>query len=188
MRIFLHIVGTVALVHPWIIRLHAIPLALKAVVLGALDVIELALPSNSGEKHMFCKRRISAVAAILLGIGVMLPVEAHAIELTGAWASQTDLCKMVFTKEAKQVVFAEFSDLFGSGFIIDGNRIKGRSTRCTIKSRKQKGDILELAASCASSIMTSSVNFNLKVIDEDNIVRQFPGMDGMTLKYSRCSF
>ena len=108
MRIFLHIVGTVALVHPWIIRLHAIPLALKAVVLEALDVIELALPSNSGEKNMFCKRRISAVAAILLGIGVMLPVEAHAIELAGAWASQTDLCKMVFTKEPSRLYLPSF--------------------------------------------------------------------------------
>src|SRR5882724_3915550 len=124
---------------------------------------------------MFCKNRISAVAAILFGIGAMLPVDAHAIELTGAWASQTDLCKMVFTNKGKQIVFAEFSDLFGSGFIIDGNRIKGRSTQCTIKSRKQKGDALELSASCATSIMTSSVNFSLKVMDEDNIVRQFPG-------------
>jgi hypothetical protein len=94
---------------------------------------------------------------------------------------------MVFTKTDRQVAFAELSDLFGSGFIIDGNRIKGRSTRCTIKSRKQNGDILELAASCATSIMTSSVNFSLKVIDDDNIERQFPGMDGMRLKYSRCS-
>jgi hypothetical protein len=136
---------------------------------------------------MFCKVRVSTVAAIFLGVGLMLPVEAHAIELTGAWASQTDLCKMVFTKTDRQVAFAEFSDLFGSGFIIDGNRIKGRSTRCTIKSRKQNGDMLELAASCATSIMTSSVNFNLKVIDDDNIERQFPGMDGMRLKYSRCS-
>src|SRR4051812_38092559 len=137
---------------------------------------------------MFCKPGISAVAAILLGAGVMLPVQAHAIELTGAWASQTDLCSMVFTKKGKQIVFAEFSDLFGSGFIIDGNRIRGRSTQCTIKSKKQNGDAVELAASCASSIMTSSVNFNLKVMDDNNIVRQFPGMDGMTLRYSRCSF
>src|SRR3978361_1273019 len=103
---------------------------------------------------MFCKSRISAVAAILLGIGLMLPVEARAFELTGAWASQADLCNMVFTNKGKQIVFAELSDLFGSGFIIDGNRIKGRSTRCTIKSRKQNADILELAASCTSSIMT----------------------------------
>jgi len=136
---------------------------------------------------MFCKRRISAVAATLLGIGLTLPVEARAFELTGAWASQADLCKMVFTNKGKQIVFAELSDLFGSGFIIDGKRIKGRSTQCTIKSRKQNGDALELSASCASSIMTSNVNFSLKVKDEDNIVRQFPGMDGMALQYSRCS-
>ena len=137
---------------------------------------------------MVCKLLTSAIAGAWLGLSVMLPVEAHAIELTGVWASQTDLCKMVFTKKGNQIVFAEFSDLFGSGFIIDGNRIRGRSTNCTIKSRKQSGDSLELAASCASSVMTSNVNFNLKVVDDNNIVRQFPGMEGMTLRYSRCPF
>jgi len=137
---------------------------------------------------MVCKRLTSAIAAALLGSGVMLPVEVHAIELTGVWASQTDLCKMVFTKKGNQVVFAEFSDIYGSGFIIDGDRIRGRSTKCTIKSRKQIGDSLELSTSCASSVMTSNVDFNLKVVDDNNIVRQFPGMEGMTLRYSRCSF
>lgn len=131
--------------------------------------------------------RLRTLATLLLGLAALQPIEARAFELTGAWASQNDLCPLVFMKKGNQVVFTELSDLFGSGFIVDGDRIRGRSTKCTIKSRKQTGDSLELSASCATSIMTSSVRFNLKVIDDNNLNRLFPEIAGMTLKYSRCS-
>ena len=127
------------------------------------------------------------MAVILLGLAVLQPIESRAFELTGAWASQTDLCTLVFTKKRNQVVFTELSDLFGSGFIVDGSGIRGRTTRCTIKSNKQQGDSLELSAACASSIMTSNVRFNLKIVDDNNVSRSFPEIPGMTLKYSRCS-
>jgi hypothetical protein len=125
--------------------------------------------------------------AILFGVSVLQPVETRAFELTGAWASQTDLCTLVFAKKGNQVVFTELSDLFGSGFIVDGDRIRGRSTRCTIKSKNQVGGSLELATACATSIMTSNVRFNLKIIDDNNLSRLFPEIPEMTLKYSRCS-
>jgi hypothetical protein len=131
-------------------------------------------------------RRLPAFV-VLLALG-MLPGQVTAFELTGAWASQADLCKQVFTKRGNQVFFADFSDLFGSGFIVDGSRIRGRSTRCTIKSKKQGGDSIELSTACATGIMTSSVRFNLKIIDDNTIDRLFPEIPGMTLKYSRCSF
>jgi hypothetical protein len=136
---------------------------------------------------MFDARRLPAIVVILLGLIPLRPVEAQAFELTGAWASQTDLCTLVFTKKGNQVVFTELSDLFGSGFIADGNRIAGRAARCTIKSKKQDGDNLELSTACATSIMTSNVRFNLKIIDDNNLSRSFPEIPGMTLKYSRCS-
>ena len=131
--------------------------------------------------------RMPAAVAILFGLNVLLPAKAQAFELTGAWASQTDLCPLVFTKKGNQVVFTELSDLFGSGFIVDGDRMRGRSTKCTIKSKTQVGDSLELSAACATSIMVSSVRFNLKIIDDNNLSRSFPEIAGMTLKYSRCS-
>src|SRR5690349_1462352 len=111
-------------------------------------------------------RRSSAITLVLLSLGFLQPVEAQAFELSGAWASQPDLCKLVFTKKTNQVVFAELSDLYGSGFIVDGSRIRGKSARCSIKSKKQEGDDLELSAACASSIMNQSVQFSLKVIDD----------------------
>src|ERR1700760_2445392 len=132
-------------------------------------------------------RRMPVTAAMLFGLCILQPAKARAFELTGAWASQTDLCTLVFKKKGNQIVFTELSDLFGSGFIADGDRLRGRATRCTIKSKKQDGDSLELATACATSIMTSNVRFNLKIIDDNNLDRLFPEIAGMTLKYSRCS-
>ena len=136
---------------------------------------------------MFNARRLPVTSIMLFVLGVMLPVEAHAIELTGAWASQAELCKLVFTKKGNGIVFAELSDLYGSGFIIEGNRIRGKSGRCTITSKKQDGDNLELAAACATSIMNQNVRFSLKVIDDNNLTRLFPEIPGMTLNYTRCA-
>jgi hypothetical protein len=84
-------------------------------------------------------------------------------------------------------VFAEMSDLFGSGFIVDGSRIRGASAQCTIKSRKQEGDGLELDAAWATSIMNQNVHFSLKIIDDNNVSRSFPEIRGMSRKYWRCS-
>jgi hypothetical protein len=137
---------------------------------------------------MFDASRSALLGAVLLGTALMLPVQANAFELSGAWATETDLCSRVFTKKGNQVVFAELSDLFGSGFVIEGNRIRGKIAHCTITSRKQEGDSLELAAACATSVMTQSVRFSLKVIDDNNLTRLFPDIPGMTLKYTRCSF
>jgi hypothetical protein len=133
-------------------------------------------------------RRLLAMMVMPFGLLIMLPVQSHAFELTGAWASQTDLCKLVFVKKDNEVVFAELSDLFGSGFIIEGSRIVGKAARCSITSKKQDGDDLALDAACASTIMNQNVRFNLKVIDDNNLTRLFQDIPGMTLNYARCAF
>jgi hypothetical protein len=136
---------------------------------------------------MFEPGRWLAMAVLLFGTAILLPFPAHAIDLTGAWASQGDLCKLVFTKKGNAVVFAELSDLYGSGFLIDGNRIRGKAARCSITSRKQNGDNLELTAACATSIMHQNMNFIIKVFDDNNIARLMPNIENMEIKYTRCS-
>ena len=127
-------------------------------------------------------------AAIVLGSTVLFVADARAIELTGAWATDADLCSQVFTRKDNKVVYAEFSELFGSGFIIDGDQIRGRNGNCTIRSRKQDGNSLELSAACASSIMTQDLQFILTIIDDNNISRSFTEIPGMSMKYTRCKF
>jgi hypothetical protein len=136
---------------------------------------------------MFEVRRVIPTGVSLVA-AIAMTVPAQAIDLTGAWASQGDLCKLVFTKKGKALSFTELSDLYGSGFIIDGNRIRGKAVRCTITSRKQNGDNLELGANCATSIMHQSVDFLLKTIDDNTIARVIPEIEDMQIKYTRCSF
>jgi hypothetical protein len=118
--------------------------------------------------------------------GLVLPASAHAFDLSGAWSSQADLCKLVFTKKGSEVVFAELSDLYGSGFVIDGDHVRGRTAQCTIKSKKQNGDTIDLSAACATSIMTQDMQFSLKIIDDNTVSRNFSEIPGMSLNYSRC--
>ena len=131
--------------------------------------------------------RTLAFAMTLFAASMLVPRNANAFDLTGAWASQSDLCGLVFTKKDGKVVFAELSDLYGSGFVIEGKSIRGKAAQCTIQSRKDDGANIELAAACATSIMTQNVRFPLKVLDDNNIVRLFPEIEGMTLRYARCS-
>jgi len=131
-------------------------------------------------------RRLPAIAAAVFALGAIAPIQAYAFDLSGAWATDPELCNRVFTKSAKGVTFAELSDLYGSGFIINGDKVRGKAARCTIKSRKQDGDTLSLFASCSSSIMNQNVEFRLKNVDDNKLTRLFPDMEGMHLTYSRC--
>jgi hypothetical protein len=132
-------------------------------------------------------RRLVAIGTMVLGSCALLAIDAHAFDLSGAWATQVDLCNLVFVKKDGKLAFAELSDLYGSGFVIDGKNIKGKAAQCTIQSRKDEGDSIELDAACATTIMRQNVRFPLKVLDDNNIVRLFPEIEGMTLRYARCN-
>ena len=126
---------------------------------------------------------------LVLTCTLFAPVtQANAFELSGAWASQSDLCNHVFVKKGNEVNFAELSDLYGSGFIIDGNRIRGKAARCTIESKKQEGNSLTISAACATSITDQNMRFSVNILDDNNLSREFQEIPGMSVKYSRCKF
>ncbi len=135
---------------------------------------------------MFRGERLLTVAASLLGMAFLFPATARAFDLSGAWASQAELCGQVFSRKGSEIAFAELSELYGSGFIVDGDRVRGKTGQCTIRSRKQEGDRVEFKAACATTIMTQDLTFDLTFLDADNVSRAFPEVPGMTLKYSRC--
>jgi hypothetical protein len=116
------------------------------------------------------------------------PQKLNAFELTGAWATSADKCGKVFTRKgrANQVNFTNFSGVHGSGFIAEANRLRGKSESCLIKSKKESDQSLNLIVTCASGVMLSNVQFFLKVLDDNTISREFPGMEGMEVKYHRC--
>ncbi|XUJ35108.1 hypothetical protein ACQ5SK_04850 [Bradyrhizobium japonicum] len=92
----------------------------------------------------------------------------------------------MFARNGSQLGFTEMSDAYGGGFIINGDQIAGKFARCRIKARKDNGPYVNLIAACATDIMLSSVQFNLKELDSNSLVRLFPGMEDMEIRYHRC--
>jgi hypothetical protein len=129
-----------------------------------------------------------AALGVAVIISLVLPEYAGAVELTGAWTPDADKCGKVFARRgrAKQIDFAEFSSVYGGGFIIEADQLRGKFAKCKIKTRKEVGGSLNLIAACATDIMLSNVQFVLKIVDDDNITRVFPGIEGMEVKYHRC--
>ena len=87
---------------------------------------------------------------------------------------------------ANQVDFTNFSGVYGGGFIAEASRLRGKLENCLIKSRKESGQTINLVVACAKGIMLSNVQFFLKVLDDNTISREFPGMEGMDVTYHRC--
>jgi hypothetical protein len=137
---------------------------------------------------MIAFRKLVLAAAITAGSGLLISQEVNAFELTGAWATSADQCSKVFARKgrANQVNFTNFSGVYGGGFIAEANRLKGKFENCSIKSRKESGQTINLVVACASGIMLSNVQFFLKVLDDNTISREFPGMEGMEVTYHRC--
>jgi hypothetical protein len=133
---------------------------------------------------MFSRRSLGSPALLAGLLSFVTP--AHAIDLNGFWSSDPALCGKLFMKKGKQVVFSPLSDLYGSGFIIDGNSIRGKVARCTIKSRKQDGDTVLLSATCSTIIAPQDLEFSLKTVDDNTVARLLPGSSAMRVDFHRC--
>jgi hypothetical protein len=131
-------------------------------------------------------RKPAASVALLFGSVLTLAGRADAVELNGAWAGDADQCAKVFVRQGEKLGFTEMSDVYGGGFIIDGDQIVGKFARCRIKARKDDGVNVNLVAACATDIMLSSVQFSLKELDANSIARLFPGIEDMEIRYHRC--
>ncbi|WP_024506084.1 hypothetical protein [Bradyrhizobium sp. ARR65] len=130
-------------------------------------------------------RKAVVAATILAGTGL---AQARAVDLTGAWATNAHECKNVFVRsgKGKEITFAPTSEVHGGGFIVEPNRLVGRFAKCAIKARKDDGESVNIVAGCATDVMLSSVQFELKVVDANTITRVFPGMEDMEVHYYRC--
>lgn len=130
-----------------------------------------------------------------LGLGASLALAVLAVgqstvwaaDITGAWAMDVRACDRIFQKKGNVLTLANRSDTLGSGFVIDGTQIRGKTANCKIKNRREDGDVVYLLATCASDIMLSDVEMALKIIDKDRVSRFFPGMPEVSSPdYFRC--
>ncbi len=133
------------------------------------------------------KIKRSTLVTIFAASWTAIGSPALAADLNGSWATDVSVCGKVFVKKGDTVSFVQDSDQYGGGFIVDGNKVRGQLQTCTIKTRKEDGNVVNFIAACASDIMASNVQFSARVIDDNTIMRIFPGMgDELGMKYSRC--
>jgi hypothetical protein len=130
------------------------------------------------------RKHLKAVACA--GLVIILASAAQATDLTGVWASDKGVCDKVFVTKGGKTSFQRDADLHGSGFIIEGNRIRGRIAKCNIVRTKMEGALVNLIASCATDIMLSTVQSTLQVVNPDEVTRVFPGLEGMEMPFYRC--
>ena len=138
---------------------------------------------------MFDLSRSTGLCVLLACSGFLISSQAQAFDLTGAWSTNADQCNKVFVKKSDRIDFAEFSEEYGRGFVANGNEIRSKTNRCTIKSRKEVGDTIDLHAACASEIAASSVQLTIKILDNNSLSRIFqdPDFKGMELTFYRCT-
>ncbi len=132
----------------------------------------------------------SGIPTLALGLILALLTfsePARSAELDGAWANDKDACGMMFTRTGGKVSLARNADFYGSGFVIGGNTIRGKTVICKIRSKTQKGDKIHISATCGTDIMLSDTQFDLKIGADGELIRSFPGMPEMTLSYHRCA-
>jgi hypothetical protein len=84
------------------------------------------------------------------------------------------------------VANATDSDAYGSGFIIEQNRIRGKIVTCNIIARKEDGAVTNLVAKCATAIALENVQFSLKLENGNKITRLYPGLPELSVSYFRC--
>lgn len=118
---------------------------------------------------------------------VLYGAHAHAFDLSGAWAGDASICQKIFVKKKNSISIAQNSDAYGSGFIVEGNKIRGKMATCNITSRKEEAGVLNIIAVCSTDIALSTTQFQLKIDGDDKVTRLFPGMPDLTFAYVRCA-
>lgn len=131
-------------------------------------------------------RRIACLVPMIVQGIACFP--AQAFDLNGAWANGSDICPKLFTKTAKSFSFQKNSEDHGRGFIVDGSTVRGQRVKCVIKSRKENKEETHVIASCATDIMVDQVQLSFRTVDDNRIVRIFPGIGGFESTYVRCTF
>jgi hypothetical protein len=112
---------------------------------------------------------------------------ANAFELNGAWSTNSENCGKMFVTKNKRVSFTHNSDVFGSGFIVEGDRMRGPARVCKITNHKEEGGVLHLIASCTTDIaVLGTQEVSAKINNDDQITRIYPSFPEMGIPFYRC--
>jgi len=98
--------------------------------------------------------------------------QAQAADMTGAWAKDVAACENIFARNGSSIRFRSGAHRYGTAFIIENDRIRGRIANCKVKWRQ--GPAPELAATCTGNVFDTA-HFTLKVIDDQQLGRVVSG-------------
>jgi hypothetical protein len=132
--------------------------------------------------------QITIRGAVLAACIVLSNQTAHAFDFTGAWSSNPSACKQIFEKKDSVVTMQPDADMHGDGFIVRSNSIVGKGATCQIKASRKVGPITHLVAECAAgNVAFSTFQLSYRVVDDNTIVRIYPGVEELNTQYSRCT-
>lgn len=124
---------------------------------------------------------------LLIAAGMIISFSANAFDLNGAWTTDDSNCAKVFAKKNNRVSMTRNSDVFGGGFIVEGNQIRGQAKACKITSQKEEGGVLNLIATCSTDIaVLGTQEVSAKIEGDNRITRIFPSFPEMGTPYYRC--
>jgi hypothetical protein len=132
-------------------------------------------------------KRLAQTAVVCAATIMLLGGPGQATDLNGVWASDKGVCDKVFLIKGGKASFQRDADLHGSGFIIDGQRIRGRTATCKILRTKTEQALVHMIASCATDVMLSNIQLSVRVLEHDKINRIFPGLEDMEVPFYRCA-
>jgi len=138
------------------------------------------------------RSRIRTSLARILRLTMTLPAMAFAVgaaqaaNINGVWVTNAAACGKMVVKKGKQTVLAPDSDLYGSGFVVDGSVIRGKIATCKITSRKDDGATIHLTGTCATDITVTTNQLDIKMVDDNTLFRMVPGIPELDTLYYRC--
>jgi len=120
---------------------------------------------------------------------MLIGCSANAFDLSGAWTTDVSNCAKVFATKNNRISMTRNSDVYGGGFIVQGNQLKGQAKACKITSHKEEGSVLNLIATCSTDIAVLGVQqVSVKIEGDDRITRIFTSYPEMGTTYYRCKF
>jgi hypothetical protein len=132
--------------------------------------------------------RVAVFRSMLVTMSIACGISAaQATDINGIWVSDTSACAKAFEKSKGRVSFSKDAGIYLSGFIIDGNQIRGKIANCTINTRKDQGAIVNLIAVCSTDIAIDTIQFRLRMDGPNKLIREFPGIPELEMSYERCS-
>ena len=124
---------------------------------------------------------------LFVTVGIMMSFSANAFDLSGAWTTDDANCAKVFVKRNGKISMTRNSDVYGGGFIVQGNQMRGQAKACKITSLKEEGGILNLVATCSTDIaILGTQQVSAKIDGDDRITRIFPSFPDVGTPYYRC--